>query len=305
MTVRFHFIKKGAKLLGHILLGLAILIAAIVAAKLTIVPIVLMFINLDTEQVHNLGGFADIILTGLFYTAFVRFYEKRRVWELAFQGRAMMYGALAGLLMFSIPVISLFSMGYYEVVTFQGYNAMFFVIFGIGAIAIGEEFIFRGVIFRILEQYIGTLYALMFVSMLLGITSILSNDSLSLAGILTAMLTSALWCAIYVWSRNLWVVGLHHAAWNYAEFASGILDEHWRVSAPILSSAEGPSLLTGGPLGPESSILTLILCSTSLLLIYQQIQNLPSSQSNRGNMRIILNYTERTTVVPNTAKQTV
>ena len=281
MTKTITFIKEIGKITGHILLGLAVMVAAIFVSKTAVLPMVLTFVDLTEAQVYNVSGLANIILTGVFYYGFVRIAEKRRVPELAFKSRALIYGTIGGAATIGLPVLLLFAVGYYQVVLSQGMGGMAFVVFGIGAVAIGEEFIFRGILFRILEKQIGTLYGVLFVCGLFGAGTIFAGDELSLMAVLASTLTSVLWCGIYIWSRNIWVVALHHLAWNYTEFASGLLDEHWRISAPVVSSAEGPVLFTGGTFGPEASVLTLLLCSVSILFIYSKLRTLPTRVSDK------------------------
>lgn len=292
MTKSHSPIKTIGKIVGHILLGLLALIAAVITVQLAVMPLAKLFITLDQEQVHNVGGFFDIIVTCLFYFAFVRFFEKRWPTEMALDARSMMLGALSGVVMLGVPILLLFALGYYQVVTYQGMDQMLFVVFGLSAIALGEEFIFRGVLFRILEQHIGSLYALLFVSLSFALASSFAVEGFSAIVLLSIFLTSALWCGIYIWSRSIWVVGLHHAAWNYTEFASGILDEHWRVSAPIVSRMEGPELLTGGLAGPEGSILTVVVCALGLWALYKVVAAKPSMSAQNSLKQRIMNARE-------------
>ena len=137
------------------------------------------------------------------------------------------------------------------------------------AASIFEEFIFRGVLFRILEQHVGTLKSLLFVSILFGAVHIFNEGSGPLIFV-SAALIGALWCGVYVLSRNIWVVGLHHAAWNLAIFSSGIPlsgVEEFAGKAPIESTYHGPLLMTGGAFGPEGSIITLVVVPACLWLV--------------------------------------
>jgi len=279
------------KLVSHIFLGLVSIIAAIAAASFITAQIAPNIIALNVEQLSTLKAAINITLTAVFYMAFVRFYEKRAATELAFAGRRMLYGALLGFAMLAVPTLMLFALGNYQVVSDQGMGEMLFVVIGISAIAISEEFIFRAIVFRVMERYIGTLYALLFVCFLsIGLTA-LSGDGIGFNALFSTALISALWCSIYILTRNIWVVALHHAAWNYAEFSSGILDEHWRTNAPIISRAEGPQILTGGAFGPEASILTMILCAASLLYLYRLLQKLPATATGKLTGQTVLNTT--------------
>lgn len=287
--------KNSLKIVAHIVLGLcAIVLIPSLLAQIAVFPIISSFVELDQEPQRNVSGFVVLALTVLAYVIFVRFYEKRPCPELELRGNVtpLLFGTISGALMLGVTILSLFAMGYYKITLYNGLREMIFVLFGLSVIAIGEEFIFRGVLFRILEQYTGTIYALVSTSILFMIAN-LAISGMIFSFALSSFLISALWCAIYVWSRNIWVVSFHHAAWNYAEFSSGILDEHWRVSAPIESEGNGPILMTGGALGPEGSIITMVICLIGLIFIHRRVALMHSTPATAINSQKILNQEER------------
>jgi hypothetical protein len=134
-----------------------------------------------------------------------------------------------------------------------------------------EEFIFRGILFRISEKYLGTIKALAIVSAVFA-TLHLSNDGMSATIFLSALLGGLLWCGIYMIARNIWVIGLHHAAWNLTVFFSGIPISgmsSWVNTAPIQSSYHGPVWLTGGAFGPEGSVITILVIIISGAFLFR------------------------------------
>jgi len=136
--------------------------------------------------------------------------------------------------------------------------------------AVLEEVVFRGLVFRILEELIGTLPALALVSLLFGVMH-LSNPGTTPFTIVSVSLCGALWCCVFILTRNIWAAGLNHMAWNLAIFFSGIPlsgEEDWRAFAPVISHAQGPIWLTGGSFGPEDSIINIciLVLVTALLL---------------------------------------
>lgn len=276
----------------HICFGLVgVIIFPLILVKLAIIPMISIFVELDVEPLRNIGGFFELSLTTIAYLFFALYYEKRSPTELGFQGRYMLIALFAGGVMLLLPILSNFAMGYYQMVIYKGADEMAFVLFGLSVIAIGEEFIFRGILFRIGEQYFGTVYALICVSLLFTLLSLVTAEegSVTVTAAISLFLISALWCAIFVWTRNIWVVCLHHIAWNYTEFAFGILDEHWRVSAPMESSVSGPIVLTGGSWGPEGSILTAIICALGLVFLYRQTRLLPRQTAKAAASQGIMN----------------
>ena len=135
--------------------------------------------------------------------------------------------------------------------------------------AVLEEVLFRGLLFRILEEHIGTLPALTLVSLLFGLMH-LSNPGTTPFTMISVSLCGALWCCVFILTRNLWAVGLNHMAWNLVIFCSGISlsgEEEWRQYAPVVGHTQGPTWLTGGSFGPEDSIINIGILVVVLILI--------------------------------------
>jgi len=217
-------------------------------------------------QVHALKGAMSLFGFSLGYWVYVKFYEKRQTIELNFSCRNMLYGAITGAAIISTTIFPLFALDYYQVVAYQSYNEVLFALIGLSTQAIFGVILFSGIVFRFIEPHLGTKYSLLLLSVLLGSLNIII-DGPDLVVLLSSILMNALWFSIYILSRNLWVTGLASASWLCAVFATGILDEHWRASAPIVSSYSGPILITGGKFGPEHSIITILVVSVCLFFI--------------------------------------
>ncbi len=143
----------------------------------------------------------------------------------------------------------------------------------IASVAVVEETLFRGVLFRIMEERTGTVVALVVSSVLFGLTHLV-NVNASLWGTLAIALTGGtLTTAAYVVTRSLWLpIGLHFA-WNFT---------HAGIFGVVLSGADtppdgllhltlsGPSVLTGGTFGPEASLFTLLVCLVPTVLLLRR-----------------------------------
>jgi uncharacterized protein len=129
------------------------------------------------------------------------------------------------------------------------------------AAAVGEEIVFRGVVFRITEEAFGTLVALVISAALFGLlhgfnrgASVVSMTAIALeAGILLA--------AAYAATRSLWLpIGLHFG-WNFTEggiFGAAVSGNaaHGLVSTTL----SGDARWTGGAFGPEASLVAVGVC---------------------------------------------
>ena len=257
------------KVTGHILLAAIACATVFLTVRIAVMPFLVSIIAPSEIQEHAIKGLGSLIAVSVGYYLFVKFYEKRRVTELAINGLEMLSAFLAGGLVISITTGLLFVLGYYQVVSTQPLDEVVFAVIGLTTQAIFGAILFSGIFFRIIEQKVGSQPALVTLSIALGLLNILV-DGLNVMVLVSSIVINALWFGIYIYSRNLWVVGLANGAWLSAVFATGILDEHWRASAPIISSAEGSTIITGGTFGPEHSIITILVVSISLLALLRK-----------------------------------
>lgn len=201
------------------------------------------------------------------YWVFVKFYERRAVSELALKPLPIVVATLAGGMLILVTILPLFAMGYYELQLCRGFAGVPQVLAYIFFAALLEELLFRGVVFRMLEQHAGTIRALLLQSAIFGGLH-LFNSEVTAMTMLSVTLLGAFWTMVFVYSRNLWVVAFNHATWNAVIFLSGIPlsgTQEWRELAPLESIYHGPVWLTGGGFGPEDSIInvlfmTLVVC---------------------------------------------
>jgi len=72
----------------------------------------------------------------------------------------------------------------------------------------------------------------------------------------------------YVFSRSLWLPIFLHFAWDFAEpGVFGAINPGITIDQSLLTSKiEGPLILTGGQLGPQNSIQSLLFCAIASLL---------------------------------------
>src|SRR5205085_1853499 len=125
---------------------------------------------------------------------------------------------------------------------------------------------FRGVIFRITEESLGTWIALAISSLLFGGAHLLNPHSTLAAASAIAIEAGLLLGAAYVLTRSLWLGIAIHAAWNFAEEGLFGVADSGQVSKTgglLIPKITGPTVLTGGIWGPEMSIVAVLLCTTA------------------------------------------
>jgi membrane protease YdiL (CAAX protease family) len=121
-----------------------------------------------------------------------------------------------------------------------------------------EELMFRGILFRWIEEFGGSWLALLLSSALFGFAHIWNPGSGVIATSFVAVEAGVLLGGAYMLTRNLWLPMGLHAAWNFTQGeifdvpVSG-LDEHGLIQAKL----SGPALLSGGGFGLEASLIAL------------------------------------------------
>jgi membrane protease YdiL (CAAX protease family) len=203
-------------------------------------------------------------LLGL-YAVLVRLFEGRWPQELAPRsalGR-LAAGVAIGFGLFSIVYAVFTLMG---VATWQGYNgfsgAPAMLLLAITA-GIGEELLFRGVVFRILEESLGTTVALIASAALFGLMHAGNPGATTVSTLAIALEAGVMLAAAYTWSRSLWLpIGIH-LAWNFTEggiYGAAVSGGKSVGIIGVTLSKSASTLITGGAFGPEASVVAIAIC---------------------------------------------
>ena len=196
------------------------------------------------------------------YIGYVRLVERRRADELSGRGAVRETGAGiavgAGLLVATIGAIA--ALGYYQVTGSNPVSAMVPTFAMAVAAGYAEEVLFRGVLFRIIEESLGTWIALALTSLMFGFAHMMNPNATLFSSFTIAMEAGVLLGAAYVLTRRLWLAVGIHFAWNFTQ--GGIFGG--RVSGLAMdglleSELSGPTLLSGGEFGVEASIFAVAL----------------------------------------------
>ena len=260
----------------RLLLAFAAVLGAITVIRLLLIPAIQSLFHPGesvTSAIRRTLMFVAIVGA---YGVYVRLVEKRPARELHLAPRGIVFGALSGAALISITTLALFVFGAYEVIAYRGLQSgLLGVAYVILIAAVFEEVIYRCVLFRILEDASSTWPALCLQSLIFSAMHIANiEDRASTAEIITTIvsgtLIGAFWTLMFVYSRNMWVVATHHAAWNFAIILTGAplsgLDD-WLKLAPFDTRIHGPSWLTGGVFGPEDSAITLVVLTAGMVAL--------------------------------------
>jgi hypothetical protein len=140
-----------------------------------------------------------------------------------------------------------------------GWGALWFVVFLL--VGLFEEFSLRGYLLYTLADGIGfwpaaIIQAVLFARLHMG------NGGETRIGIIATGIF-ALFAAATLWrTGNLWLAVGAHAGWDWGQsFFFGVNDSGIQVPGHLLNPhlSQGPDWLTGGSVGPEGSVVTLVL----------------------------------------------
>jgi membrane protease YdiL (CAAX protease family) len=162
----------------------------------------------------------------------------------------------------TITVIALF--GGYDTEGGASVGGALTVLGLMAAIAVTEELLFRGVVFRLVEELTGTWGALLISTLLFGALHLVNPDATVWGALAIAVEAGLMLGAAYAATRTLWLpIGLHFG-WNFAEsgiFGTTVSGSDGTPEGLFHGELSGPSVLTGGSFGPEASIVAVLVCA--------------------------------------------
>jgi uncharacterized protein len=204
------------------------------------------------------------------YRTYVKLVERRAATELSRAGaiRELCAGLILGGLLLSLTIGGLAALGDYQITGSGGWTAMLATLPGFILAAVLEEVVMRGVVFRILEQWLGSWIALAVSAALFGLLHLL-NPGVTLLNAGAVMLEAGIvLAAAYMLTRRLWLCIGFHFAWNFTQ--GGIFSTSVSGGATnglLQSKLVGPVWLTGGAFGAEASVIAVVLCVAAGLLL--------------------------------------
>ncbi len=200
----------------------------------------------------------------LLYAIWTNLTERRPVMELTLKRTwgDLGLGLLLGTLYFGC-VVGLMALGRCYAISGAQFNVLPQVeaFLGFLFVAVFEEVIFRGVLFRLIDDRWNTVVALIVSALVFGFMHLPNPGATVWSSIAIAVEAGLLLGAAYKYSGTLWLpIGIHWA-WNYVQgnvlgFAvSGvpILD---KVFSPVIT---GPDWVTGGIFGAEASVPAVVM----------------------------------------------
>lgn len=201
------------------------------------------------------------------YVGFVRLVERRPPTELSLRGagREFGIGLVVGAGLYTLCVLILMVAGIYRI---EGLNAWTFLLPALAMTlnsGFFEELLFRGALFRIVEEWLGSWISLVVSSFVFGFVHLMNPAGTVMGALFISIEAGLLLAAAYMLTRRLWLSIGFHVSWNYTQSAifSGIVSGNEGAQGLFKSVIAGPTLLTGGSFGLESSLVAFLLCTAT------------------------------------------
>lgn len=205
------------------------------------------------------------------YIGLVRLIERRPVTELSLpgMGRELGIGLLVGAGLYTACILILMVLGVYKIDGFNPVSCMLPAIVLPLSSGIFEELLFRGVLFRIVEDGLGSWISLAVSSLVFGLVHLMNPAATLMGAVFISVEAGILLAAAYMLTRRLWMSMGFHIAWNYTQSGifSGTVSGGYDEPGLIKPVIDGPTLLTGGAFGLESSAVAFVLCTTTGVIL--------------------------------------
>jgi uncharacterized protein len=245
-------------------LGLVLVVTTIMATIAT-----RMLVPSAPSPLHQWILLKNVLLPLLLLAAYagtVRWLEHRRPSELALGRGVTLFpaGLMVGMTLISGYVLVLWMVGAAHVASGDVSGGLLRLLneFLVPWLtAVGEELLFRAVLFRIAEEMFGTATAVLISAAVFALSHVANPGANSAALMSLAMGMGVLLALAFAATRNLWFpIGLH-MGWNVAEgFLYGLPNSGLTDPLQVThTSIDGASAITGGDFGPEGSIVLLAL----------------------------------------------
>ena len=250
-------------------------------------PILELTVNSDEVRdgiQYLLSGFTIIIIYYLVY----KLLEERKLHELALDtfGRDLAIGLATGFGLISLCVLILYGLGYYEVYGSNSSSVILLPLALLTSAALLEEFVFRGIAYRILEERFGTNIAL-FEAFIFGVVHY-GNVNATITSVWFVVVLGVVLSLLYTYTQRLWLPFFFHLSWNFAQIVYGTpLSGDTNFNALLSSNFSGPRFFIGSEFGIEDSFFSILFMTAFAIYLYRickkngKLKSLESFQHRR------------------------
>jgi len=256
-----------------IILGLLICFIVPVVIKVAVLKPLFSLFNLAEDISKSIQAIFSIVVILITYGLFFKVYEKRKIIELSRDSlfSDSLKGFFTGFIFISIVTAFFYLMGFYKPLSVGHYSILIKALIFFTLIGIWEEIAFRGIIYRITEKRLGTVWALIISSLIFGLVHMANENFNLFSGFAIALELGLLTGISFTLTQRLWLPMALHIGWNFSFIFWGtVVSGASEFSNFIESTLEGPEFITGGKFGPENSIITILFSLILFTAVYFQ-----------------------------------
>ena len=254
----------------RIILGLLVCFVVFIITQ-NIVAKLLALTDLDKDFRNLFKGITASVAVIIAYEIFFRKIEKREVTEISAKGIAknLILGILIGVVLQSLIVFVIYLNNGFHVVSVNPFKFIIIPLTVAFTVAIFEEILIRGIIFRIVEEKLGSYISLVLSAIIFGALHLVNPESSFTSAACVAVEGGLLLGAAYIYSRNLWLPIAIHFAWNFMQSGifGAVTSGNEKTNSLLTTHITGPELITGGAFGPEGTIQAIIFCLIATIVL--------------------------------------
>ena len=249
--------------ISRILLGLLVCFAAFIIAQ-NIAGLIFSGTGMGKEIRNLIKGILAATAVIMTYRIFYQYIEERPVTEISTKGIAknLMLGLAIGIIIQCLTMLVIYLNDGFKIVSMNPVSFIVIPLTVAFTIAIFEEILIRGIIFRIIEEKLGSYIALLISALIFGGLHLASPNATLVSATFVAIEAGFLFGAAYIYSRSLWLPIAIHFAWNFMQSGifGAITSGNENTSSLLTTQITGPEMITGGKFGPEGTIQAMIFC---------------------------------------------
>ncbi|MES2520860.1 MAG: type II CAAX endopeptidase family protein [Bacteroidota bacterium] len=264
--------------IARIILGLQVCFVVFIIAQ-NVASKLLALTGLDKDFRNLFKGLIASAFVICAYYIFYKYVEKRRILEMSTKGflKNLTLGIFIGMVLQCLTVLVIYLNGNFKVLSINPISFIIIPLTVAFTVAIFEEILIRGILFRIIEEKLGSYIALIISAIIFGGLHLINPNSSLISATCVAMEGGLLLGAAYIYSRSLWLPIAIHFAWNFMQ--SGILGAitsgNERTNSLLNTQIIGSKIISGGEFGPEATIQATLFCliATSVLMYLNRKEN--------------------------------
>ena len=218
-----------------------------------------------SEPPKWLSGLLAAAVMLIVYKLIIRHLGERPRDDLSGPGsvRELSFGLLIGAVLFSAIVGIAALLGVYRITGLGVWAFLGLALINDGLVpAVGEELLFRAIIFRWTEEFAGSWIALILSAVLFGASHLWNPSATWVAAGAIAVEAGLLLGASYMLTRRLWMPMGIHASWNVTQGEVYDIPVSGNPAHGLLDARlEGPPLLTGAGFGLEASLIAIVVAT--------------------------------------------